>query len=64
MSVHCCYFGFQNLPQTSVNNLEMHKLFIKAAFENTVHPGISCSAEITALHLRDVVLLFSLFKLR
>lgn len=30
--------AFKNLPQASANNLEMHKLFIKAAAQNTVLP--------------------------
>lgn len=30
--------AFKNLPQASANNLEMHKLFIKAAPQNTVLP--------------------------
>lgn len=38
LNVLYTYPGLQNLPQTSANNLEMHKLFIKAAFENTFLP--------------------------
>lgn len=30
--------AFKNLPQTSANNLEMHKLFIKAASQNIFRP--------------------------
>lgn len=30
--------AFKNLPQASANNLEMHKLFIKAAPQNTLPP--------------------------